>query len=54
MIPWVKNEPARDLFDKLSAIEVNHQDRIFDHYRRMTGRAIDRDEFVKTVVTPAL
>ncbi len=54
MIPWVKNEPARDLFDKLSAIEVKHQDRILDLYRQITGRAIDRDEFVKTVVTPAV
>jgi rhodanese-related sulfurtransferase/rubrerythrin len=54
MIPWVKNEPARDLFEKLSAIEVKHQDRILDLYRQITGRAIDRDEFVKTVVTPAV
>ncbi len=54
MIPWVKSESARDLFDKLSAIEVKHQDRIFVEYRRMTGAAIDRDQFVKTVVTPAV
>jgi rubrerythrin len=54
MIPWVKNEPARHLFDKLSAIEVKHQDRIFDHYRQMTGTAIDRDEFEETVVSPAV
>ncbi|MFO7685978.1 MAG: rhodanese-like domain-containing protein [Desulfobacterales bacterium] len=54
MIPWVKSESARDLFDKLSAIEVKHQDRIFDEYRRMTGAGIDRGQFVKTVVTPAV
>jgi len=54
MIPWVKNEPARDLFDKLSAIEVKHQDRIFDHYRQLTGTAIGRDKFEDTVVSPAV
>lgn len=54
MIPWVKNESARNLFDKLSAIEIKHQDRIFDHYCQMTGTEIDRDEFVKNVVTPAV
>ncbi len=54
MIPWIKNETARDLFEKLSAIEVKHQDRIFEHYRQLTGSAIDREEFVKSVVVPAV
>ncbi|MFZ0612816.1 MAG: rhodanese-like domain-containing protein [Desulfobacterales bacterium] len=54
MIPWVKNVTARDLFEKLSAIEVKHQDRIFEHYRQLTGTEIDREEFVKSVVTPAV
>ncbi|MFZ0134401.1 MAG: rhodanese-like domain-containing protein [Desulfobacterales bacterium] len=54
MIPWVKNEPARDLFEKLSAIEVKHQDRIFEHYRHLTGTTIDRQEFVQSKVVPAV
>ncbi|MFZ0727379.1 MAG: rhodanese-like domain-containing protein [Desulfobacterales bacterium] len=54
MIPWVKNVTARDLFEKLSAIEVKHQDRIFEHYRQLTGSAIDREKFVTSVVVPAV
>jgi hypothetical protein len=42
------------LFDQLSAIEVKHQDRIFNHYRQITGEEIDRETFVADVVTPAV
>ncbi len=45
MIPEVKNDDAKDLFQKLSEIEVKHQDRIFDEYIAMTGKTVSREEF---------
>jgi rhodanese-related sulfurtransferase/rubrerythrin len=54
MAAQVKAENARRLFDKLSAIEVKHQDRIFDEYRRISGAAVTREEFVKKRVAPAM
>ena len=54
MIPEVKNDDARKLFEKLSAIEVKHQDRILDEYGRITGTAVTRDEFEKNMVAPAM
>lgn len=35
MVPKVKNENARQLFEKLSLIEVKHQDRIYDEYKKI-------------------
>ena len=54
MIPKVKNENTRQLFDKLSAIEVKHQDRIWDEYRKLTGVSMDRDEFKETIAVKAM
>jgi len=54
MIPEVKYDDARKLFEKLSAIEVKHQDRILDEYGRITGTAVTRDEFEKNMVAPAM
>jgi rhodanese-related sulfurtransferase/rubrerythrin len=54
MAAQVKAENARRLFDKLSAIEVKHQDRIFDEYRRISGAAVTREEFVEKRVAPAM
>ena len=54
MIPEVKNDDVRKLFEKLSAIEVKHQDRILDEYGRITGTAVSRDEFEKNRVAPAM
>jgi sulfur-carrier protein adenylyltransferase/sulfurtransferase len=54
MIPEVKNENARQLFEKLAAIELKHQDRIFAEYCRITGTDVRRDEFEKEVVVPAM
>jgi rhodanese-related sulfurtransferase/rubrerythrin len=50
----VKAENARRLFDKLSAIEVKHQDRIFNEYLRISGAAVTREEFTEKVVAPAM
>jgi rubrerythrin len=54
MVPAVKNENARQLFEKLAAIEVKHQNRIFAEYCRITGTDVNRDEFEKEVVVPAM
>jgi rhodanese-related sulfurtransferase/rubrerythrin len=54
MAAQVKAEDARRLFDKLSAIEVKHQDRIFDEYRRISGAAPTREEFVQNVAVSGM
>ena len=54
MVPKVKNDNARQLFEKLSTIEVKHQDRIFAEYCKISGSDEDRDEFEKKVVAPAM
>jgi rubrerythrin len=54
MVARTKNEPARGLFEKLAAIEVKHQDRIFDVYAKLTGAAVSRDEFAEKIVSPAM
>ena len=54
MIPWVVNQEARKLFEKLAAIEVKHQERILDEYRNITGTEIDREEFIEKMVIPAV
>jgi len=67
LIPWrkacavfiwmqdkVNNSDARNLFEKLSEIEVKHQERILDEYRKITGSSITREEFEKNIVVNAL
>jgi rubrerythrin len=53
-IPEVKDNDAKQLFEKLSAIEIKHQDRIFAEYCKITGTEVNRDEFEKDVVVPAM
>jgi len=54
MAAQVKAEKARRLFEKLSAIEVKHQDRIFHEYCRISGTAPTRAEFVKRVAVSGM
>lgn len=54
MIPKVKNDAARDLFQKLSEIEVKHQKRIFSEYLKISGKSETREEFEKTIVSQAV
>ena len=54
MAAKVKAESARRLFDKLSGIEIKHQDRIFNEYLRLSGTAVSREEFTEKVVAPAM
>ncbi len=50
----IKNKAVRDLFQKLSRIEVNHRDRIFQEFLRMTHRTVSREEFANQMVNPAV
>lgn len=54
MAAQVKGENARRLFDRLAAIEVKHQDRIFNEYCRISGTAPTREEFVKNVAASSM
>ena len=54
MIEKVQTIPVRDLFQKLSEIEIKHQDRIFDEYLLVSGKRVDRDSFDKQIATFAV
>jgi len=54
MIPKVSDRDAKELFQKLSDIEVKHQDRIYDEYRTISDNPVSREAFEKTVVQPAV
>jgi len=50
MIPKVDNDDVKNLFKKLSEIEVKHQDRIFNEYVKISGKSSSRGEFEKNIV----
>ena len=54
MVPKISNENTRSLFEKLSTIEVKHQDRIFEEYKKITGAAVNREEFAANIIDPAM
>jgi rubrerythrin len=45
MTEKVQVAPVRNLFQKLSDIEVLHQDRLFDEYLLISGEKVDRESF---------
>lgn len=45
MIDKVQPSDIKSLFRKLSEIETLHQDRIFDEYRRVSGKSVSRADF---------
>jgi rhodanese-related sulfurtransferase/rubrerythrin len=49
-----KNEAVKGLFQKLSRIEVNHRDRVFQEYIRISNRTISQEEFASDLVAPAV
>ena len=51
MITKVKNNDAKDLLQKLSEIEIKHQDRIFKEYISITEKSVNREEFEKNTVS---
>lgn len=54
LIAQVKSAPVKQLFEKLAAIEVVHQERIFNEYRKVSTRATSRQEFEQDLVAQAL
>ena len=50
----VKSPEVRDLFRKLSGIEVKHQDRIFAEYCKLEGEAVDREAFVEAAAAGSM
>lgn len=54
MIPKVKNDDVKNLFKKLSEIEVKHRDRIFNEYVKISGKSSSREEFEKNIVIKAV
>jgi rhodanese-related sulfurtransferase/rubrerythrin len=54
MVKQVKDENTRRLFDKLSAIEVKHQERIFNEYRRISGVVLTREDFAQKAGAPSM
>lgn len=54
MADKVNDVKTTALFEKLSAIEVKHQDRLLDEYNRLSGASMDRDEFEAKRVAPQM
>lgn len=50
----VNNSDAKNLFEKLSEIEVKHQKRILEEYSKIKEKSITREEFEKNIVVKAL
>lgn len=51
MIKEVENNEVKNLFQKLAAIEIKHQDRIYSEYITLTGISASREEFEKGIVS---
>jgi rubrerythrin len=54
MVPQIKNDQTRQLFERLATIEVKHQDRLLAEYCKIAGTDVKRNEFEKAVVIPAM
>lgn len=54
MAPKVTNANARQLFEKLAAIEEKHQARILKEYGGLTGSPVERDAFDAQIAGPAV
>lgn len=50
----VSRDTARILFGKLAAIELNHEERLVDLYKAVTGNVITLAEFAKKIVEPKM
>ena len=50
MISKVKNEAAKALFEKLSKIEMKHQNRILSEYIKVSGETLSQEEFKKNIL----
>jgi rubrerythrin len=54
MIEKVRQDDIKHLFQKLSEIEIVHQDRIFNEYLRVSGKQVSRKAFENDMVIKAV
>lgn len=54
MMPKVNNADAKNLFQKLSDIEVRHQDYIFNEYLHVVQNSLTREEFAKKIAIKSI
>lgn len=54
MMTKVSNPEVSSLFKKLSDIEINHQNRLFEEYLLMTQKTLTRDKFDRQVESVVL
>jgi rubrerythrin len=53
MAEEAKDEDVKEMFQKLSLIEVKHRKRIFEEYIRIFSKTISEEEFTSELVIPA-
>ncbi len=54
MIEKVRHTDIKNLFQKLSEIEILHQDRIFNEYLQVSGKQVSREAFEDDLVVNAV
>ena len=54
MIKKVRQDDIKYLFQKLSKIEIIHQDRIFNEYLQVSGKQVSREAFENDLVINAV
>jgi rubrerythrin len=54
MVEKVENEAVKDMFQKLSEIEIKHQERIFQQYIQISEAEVSLRKFVAELVIPAV
>ena len=54
MIEKVRQADIKDLFQKLSDIEILHQERIFNEYLQVSGKQVNREDFENDLVVNAV
>ncbi len=54
MIPRIHNAKSQELFHQLFAIEILHQNRLFEEYKRITGDDLDVEKFDRDIVSPVM
>jgi rubrerythrin len=54
MIEKVRQDDIKHLFQKLSQIEIIHQDRIFNEYLQVSGKQVTREAFENDLVIDAV
>lgn len=50
----VQNDDAKQLFNRLAAIEIKHQERILNEYNKLSGESWSREDFAEKQAAPAM